>query len=337
MEPEQVMEALEGLRFSWRGGAFEYALLKRLSELYLEHKKYRDGMEVLRLAASYFRDQPGVGELTRRLRQTFEKLFHDGAADALDPVQAIALFEDFRELTPGGERGNTIIRRLADRLVSVDMLDEAENLLFHQIRSGQVKGLERSRVGSRLALVYLLNKKPVQALEVLNKTERDAMPADLKRQRSLLRSKALAANNRIDMALKAIAGIQDKEADMLRSEIYMQDKRWSDLAETLEKILPEPSLNMNLTDSQAYAIVMWAVALSNAENEPALAALRRRYIIPMRKTDYIDAFDFYTAPPSNGVPDYRALDDKILQTQNFQQFLSSYREKLKTDKLSLMN
>ena len=43
------------------------------------------------------------------------------------------MFYEFRELTPIGRRGDEMIRRLADRLVAVDLLDQASELLQYQI------------------------------------------------------------------------------------------------------------------------------------------------------------------------------------------------------------
>ncbi len=40
-------------------------------------------------------------------------------------IDALSLFYDFRDLTPVGRRGDEMIRKLADRLVSVDLLDQA--------------------------------------------------------------------------------------------------------------------------------------------------------------------------------------------------------------------
>ena len=40
---------------------------------------------------------------------------------------------DYRELTPIGRLGDEMIRKLADRLIAVDLLDQASELLQHQV------------------------------------------------------------------------------------------------------------------------------------------------------------------------------------------------------------
>ena len=58
----------------------------------------------------------------------FRRLYRDGAADDAPPVRALGLYEEFRELTPPGAEGERMVRRLADRLAKVDLLDEAAEL-----------------------------------------------------------------------------------------------------------------------------------------------------------------------------------------------------------------
>ena len=55
-----------------------------------------------------------------------------------------------RELTPIGRRGDEMIRRLADRLVAVDLLDQAAELLQHQV-DHRLQGAARAQVATRLA------------------------------------------------------------------------------------------------------------------------------------------------------------------------------------------
>ncbi len=52
-----------------------------------------------------------------------------------------------------------MIRRLADRLVSVDLLPQAAELLQHQI-DNRLQGAARAQVATRLAVIYLMDHKP---------------------------------------------------------------------------------------------------------------------------------------------------------------------------------
>ncbi|MEK7246711.1 MAG: tetratricopeptide repeat protein, partial [Pseudomonadota bacterium] len=185
-----AIEGLENLRYAWRGDDMEFALLRRLGTLYLEADDYREGLRTLRQAATYYREHARAPEVTQQMAEAFSRLFLDDAADKLSPVSAIALFEEFRELTPVGGRGDDMIRKLADRLTKVDLLDRAAELLRGQVEF-RLKGVERARIGNQLALVYLLDRKPDEALGVLRLTEEPGLPPDLAAQRLHLRAKTL--------------------------------------------------------------------------------------------------------------------------------------------------
>ena len=150
----------------------------------------------------------------RRLRRS--KAFSSAArARRLPPVEALGLFYDFRELTPIGRRGDEMIRRLADRLVSVDLLDQAAELLQHQV-DHRLQGAARAQVATRLAVVYLMNRKPDRALTTLRATRAADFSNELRNQRLLLEARALSELGRHDVALEVIANINSREAMRLR-------------------------------------------------------------------------------------------------------------------------
>ena len=52
-----------------------------------------------------------------------------------------------------------MIRRLADRLASIDLLDQAAELLQYQVDK-RLEGAARAQVAARLAMVYLTARTP---------------------------------------------------------------------------------------------------------------------------------------------------------------------------------
>ena len=99
----------------------------------------------------------------------FAQIFLGSKGDDLPPVDALAMFYEFREFTPIGRRGDEMIRRLADRLVAVDLLDQASELLQYQV-DHRLEGAARAQVAARLAMVYLTNRKPDRAIAALRTT-----------------------------------------------------------------------------------------------------------------------------------------------------------------------
>ena len=131
---KDAIKQLEALSFAWRGDSFEFDLKRRLGDIHASEGDYREALLRLRQAASHFKDVEGAGAIAEDMRKRFKELFLNAGADKLEPVAALALYEEFRELTPPGAEGDEMIRKLADRLTKVDLLSEAGRLLEHQVR-----------------------------------------------------------------------------------------------------------------------------------------------------------------------------------------------------------
>ncbi len=328
LDRPELIKGLEDLRFAWRGGPFEFTLLMRLGGLYVEEQKWPEALRTYKIAASYFPQLPTSDRAAESMRQIFDRLYLEGAADSMSPITAIALFDDFRELTPTGAKGDEMIRRLADRLVSMDLLDQAALLLDRQVKF-RVQGVERARIGGRLGLVHLLNHDPESALKALLMTRAPDMPQALDRQRNQLMSRALAELDRTDEAIELLSGDESENAKLLRAEIYWRKQDWKQAAKALSELVPEPARNASLDTTQARRVLDWATALTLAADDAAVATLRSRYLGAMQNTTYRDAFDLITASPAEGVIDYRTVSDRIRQAENFQSFLSDYRDRLR--------
>src|SRR5262249_28241578 len=155
---------------------------------------------------------------------TFDNLFLGGKGGALPPGEALGLFYDFRELTPIGRRGDEMIRRLSDRLVGGDPVDQAAELLQHQ-GDQRLQGPPPAQVATRLAIVYLMNRKPDRALATLQATRVADLSNDLRDQRLLLEARAMSTLGRHDIALELIANINSREAVRLRSDVLWASRR----------------------------------------------------------------------------------------------------------------
>ena len=227
---------LETLTTIWRGDQTEIEALQLLARLYTEEGRYRDAFNVMRTA---LRVHPN-SEMTRRIQEeamsTFDGLYLAGKGDALPAIDALALFYDFRELTPIGRRGDEMIRRLADRLVSVDLLFQASELLQHQV-DHRLQGAARAQVATRLAVVYLMDRKADRALAALRATRIADLNNDLRNQRLLLEARALSDLGRHDVAYEVIANIPGREAIRLRSDILWAARKWASAAEQIEALL----------------------------------------------------------------------------------------------------
>ena len=204
LKRDDVISQLEKLTTIWRGDDTEIEALQMLARLYTDEGRYRDLFYVMRSALAAHPNS----DMTRRIQQeaakTFDVLFLSGKGDALPAIDALALFYDFRELTPIGRRGDEMIRRLADRLVAVDLLDQAADLLQYQV-DNRLQGAARAQVATRLAVIYLLNRKADRALATLRATRTADLSDELRNQRLLLEARALSDMGRHDLAIEVIS------------------------------------------------------------------------------------------------------------------------------------
>ena len=68
-----------------------------------------------------------------------------------------------------------MIRRMADRLVAVDLLGPAANLLAYQVDK-RLDGVAKAQVATRLAAVYLMDHKPTSAVATMRNSQISGLP-----------------------------------------------------------------------------------------------------------------------------------------------------------------
>jgi hypothetical protein len=324
IEPQEAVARLDKLSFAWRGDAYEFDLLRRLGELYIAGKDYRRGLIRLRQAVSYFENVEGADAVAKRMADYFKKLYLDGAADDLPPVKALALYEEFRELTPPGVEGEKMVRRLADRLAKVDLLDEAAELLAHQIEY-RLSGKQKARVAARLAEIRLLDREPALALQALRNSDEPELPEELARDRRRIEARALGQLNRPKAAMAVLKGDLDRAANAVRLEILWQTRSWRETADVIQRSMGFRGVEPG-NEQEAQRVLRWAVALAMIDDTSGLAALRERFLADMSSTKYAKPFRAIVGGRNGKARDYKSLAEQIGDLDNLKTFMSSIGE-----------
>ena len=333
----EAIDQLERLRFAWRGDQLEFDLLRRLGKLYLEEDDFVKGLEALRQAVLFFPDNIFAGAVTKEMTEEFASIYTDGTADTMPPLTALSLYDQFRELTPVGRRGDAIIQRLADRLVQVDLLDRAAILLDRQVRF-RLQGVPKAKVGSRLALIRLLDRQSQKALEALDESVAPGLDAQLSLQRKRLRARAIFELGDAQTALKLLRRDETREARLLRADIYWRTQDWKKAAEVFKELIGQAGQDgRRIDDSQATLILNWAVTLSMSDDFDQLNRARQIYGQQIDGTSYREAFRLITNRTEGELSDFLTLTARFEEIGRFQAFLSSYRDKLKDNPLSAVN
>jgi hypothetical protein len=260
------------------------------------------------------------------MRKAFNDLFLGEKADAMPPVQTLALFYDFIELTPIGRDGDEMIRRLSDRLVSVDLLGPAEQLLDHQVRE-RLEGVARASIATRLAMIYLLDRKPKEALAAINDTRQTRLPDDIGEQRRILEARALAGLKQYDTALDLIADDDTPEGKRLRADIYWEANNWDQAGAKSEDVLGARWSAAGALSAEERAQVMRAaVAYSLGGNQANLERLRQRYGEKMSASPDAKSFSVVTEPIERQGVAFRDLAKTIAQVDTLQAFMTEFKK-----------
>ena len=295
---DEALRELETLSVIWRGDGIEVRTLQRLARLYADAGRYAESLAAAKMATRLEPDSPAARLAQDEAAALFAQLFLENKGQELSPVDALAIFYDYRELTPIGRRGDEMIRRLADRLIAVDLLTQAAELLQYQI-DHRLEGAARAQVAARLAMVYLMNHKPDRALAALHATRIADLAGELRLQRLLLEARAQSDIGRRDLALEIVANMTGREAVRLRSDIYWAGRRWREAAEQIELYYGERWRDFRpLNAVEKGDILRAAIGYALAEDALGLARFREKYAPLMAAEADRAAFEMASHPAS---------------------------------------
>jgi tetratricopeptide (TPR) repeat protein len=325
----QAIERLERLTFAWRGDELEINVRRRLAQLQMDEGDVPQAFQSLKTLIELFPNHSMRPDLEREMADTFTRLFvRDGAA-VLSPLNALAFYDEWRNLTPQGKAGDDVIARLAERLVQVDLLDRAASLLEMQVRD-RLHGSERAAVGARLAAIRLLDGKPELAAQAIEISSIGEGAPDLMQERRLLYARALADMGRSEQALRLLDGDNSRPADFLRIDIAWRAQRWREAERALGALVgPPPPTGRTMPGELRRALLNRSVALALTGDANGLAELRRAFSPSMENTPEFDTFRLLTRPEqATGLLDIRTIQERVREVDLFQGFLTEYKRRL---------
>jgi tetratricopeptide (TPR) repeat protein len=319
-QPEALRE-LETLAVTWRGDSTEVRTLQMLAQIYSETGRYAEALLAARTATKLQPNSEASRQAQDLASNLFSQVFLGSMGDDLPPIDALAMFYEYRELTPIGRRGDEMIRRLADRLVAVDLLDQAAELLQYQI-DRRLEGSARAQVASKLAMVYLTNHKPDLAIAALRTTRIADLSGELRQQRLLLEARAQSDIGRHDLAIDIISNITGREAIRLRSDIYWAARRWRESAEQIELYYGERWRDFKpLNALEKGDMIRAAVGYALADDSIGLARFREKYAPLMSGEADKMAFDVAGKPAAASSSEFAAIAKMAASVDTLDGFL----------------
>lgn len=308
---DQAIDKFERLRLSWHGDGLELQVVQLLGELYFERQDYVNAMRVWQIGVTGFKNTAPAIEMASKMQDTFIKLFNEGIAEKMTPLEALALYYEYRNYTPTGATGTQMIEKLADRLVGVDLLSTAAQLLEQQMRT-QMEKAERSRIGAKLAEVYLMNNQPKKAIKALQDSVYGDNPILQRLHRNQLAAQIMMQLQRPEEALAVLGQDESVNAEKLRAMIFWGQQNWTEMTNSIENMLKkrdDPSAPLTVEEAEFTLRLALAYVY---QNDAQQLQYMRDYFGPLMKDNPLkQAFDFITSP------------DITLTTRNFDDLLES--------------
>ncbi len=327
--PTRAAKRLEGLRFAWRGDSLEMDILNRLGTFHLDAGEYQAGLEAWAEITRLYPQSPLAASIMAQMSHTLTAVFLENAAPTLSTINALALYNRFRDLIPVPDR-EAVVRQLVGWLTTLDLIDQAvtilENHLPHTL-TPQAK-VEDS---TRLTALRLLNGDGEAALAALAlaPASNEPLPSDLLDERRLLQARALGILHRYDEAFTALEGLQSHPANLLKAETLLRAQKWTEAALTLGALVGEPLAEDQATGpspERQTLILDRVIALALAGDENSLRDLSAAFGPLMDKTPQGAIFHLLTRPDKPGpAPDLSTVRARIAEVDLFQTFLDAYR------------
>ncbi len=321
----KATQTLSAETMLWRGDALEADMQTMLAGLYFRNGDYRLGFETVRAAVSNYPDSPPVNALRDQAQAMFSDLFLNGLAESIGPVEALGIYYDFRQLTPPGARGDEMIRNLARRLVRVDLLDQAAELLQYQL-DNRLRGVARTQIAADLAVIYLANRKPQEAIHVLNETRLPDIPASLARQRRILEGRAMIDGGRDQLALDMLSDLDGLDVTLLRIDAHWKARRYSQAGEMIEALYANQPAGEPLSQPARMMIIKAAVGYVLTGEDFGLSRLRSKFGEQMVNSPEWAMFDYVTGPIQTTSLEFKKVASEVAALDSLNAFLASYRE-----------
>lgn len=327
ISPEDATRELETLTMTWRGGDVEVRTLQLLAKLYGDSNRYGEALAAARRATLLQANSETSRQLQDDAAALFAQIFLSPKGDDIPPIEALGTFYEHRELTPIGRRGDEMIRRLAERLVAVDLLEQASELLQYQV-DHRLEGAARAQVAGRLAMVYLMNRKPERAIAALRGTRISDLAGELRQQRLLLEARAQSDIGRRDLALDIISNLGGREALRLRSDIYWGARRWREASEQIELYYGERWRDFTpLNSAEKGDVIRAVIGYALAEDGLGLARFREKYAPLMSGIADRAAFETASKPASTNSAEFAGIAKMAASVDTLDGFLREMKSR----------
>jgi len=173
-----------------------------------------------------------------------------------------------------------------------------------------------------------MDRKPDEALRVLNKTRQAKLPRELERQRNMVEARALTESGRPDLALEIVRNMRGEDVERLRADTLWAARSWREAGEQLEGIVGGRwSDPIPLADQERADILKAAIAYSLADDGFSLSRLEAKFLEKMSNSPEAAAFEVVTRPAEERGVEFVSVVDSLEAVDSLDIFLQEYQRK----------
>ncbi len=299
----QAADALDALLYAWRGDRRELDLRERVAGLRADQGRWADALTLLRATVDEFPDQQDA--IQARMKTIFAAFLADPRGNTMPPLDFVSLVDANTDLLPSGPAGEDLQSRLADRLLALDLPEQAGRLLDKLVHAAP-SGSARAGFGARLATLRLRQGDAAGALAALSASATGNLPSGVTENRTLTLADAEARTGDVAGAVAALSALGTAGADEARASILERAQDWAGaegaLKDYVAKAMP---VSGALDDAQRRTLLRLATAAARVGDDGVLATLRTQDMPRMGTGPLLDMFRLLTADPVHGPADLR--------------------------------
>ncbi|MBN8828134.1 MAG: hypothetical protein J0H68_05455 [Sphingobacteriia bacterium] len=322
---EEAIKKLSKLDMVWRGDFVEAEILELFGRLNLETRKFVPAFQAWQTLVDNFPNWPGTINIATELSNNFVNIFNGEMGKGLSDLELTTIFFEFRELIPIGKAGDQIVQTMINKMIVLDLLDQASILLEHQVKY-RTKGDFRTNLISQLAFIYVLDNKPEKAIETLKLPLDSSLTYEKERERMFLLVKALIDAGKETDALNLTKADLSTDASAVRAEIYWRNKNWTKLKEELNMLTEIWAANgLPLDSLKEKLVIKLAVAQNMLGNLQAVEVIKKQFYDKLNNPFNKKVIDFILE--KSNLLSLRDID-KSMGLDTIQFFLEEYKKNL---------
>jgi hypothetical protein len=191
----------------------------------------------------------------------------------------------------------------------------------------QTEKEQRSRIGAKLAHVYLLNHQPRKSLQALQDSMYGENSLMLRLQRNRITAQAMVEMGQSDKAMQTLGSDNSVDAERIRLSVYWRERDWGRLTTSVEDMLKSrPDLTAPMTLEESEYLLKLALAYVFQNNSVQLQYLQDYFGPLMAGNANKPVFDFITG--GNMQLTTTNFDDLLKYLADTRSFIDNYHAHL---------